>query len=163
MKKIILSFLLLFAGWSMINSQYSMISAQSQQRGKFNPQEFKEKLENYITKEVGFTTSEAQVFYPIYFEMKGKQRRLQRNIFQLKKNAPCAGADEKEFAIVIQKIKDLGVEMAQLEVNYYKKMCNAVPPHKVYSAMQAEDRFHRMMLEDFGQGKPRNGHKPNQE
>ena len=137
-----------------------MLMAQQQQRGKFNPEEFKAKLESYVTSEAGFTQSEAQTFYPIYHEMKGKQRQLPRKIFWLKKNAPAENADPKDFALTIQKIKDLGLEIAQLEVNYYKKMCNAVSPQKVYKAMCAEDKFHRMMLEDFGNGqkppKPQN-------
>lgn len=129
----------------------SVFMAMAQpQRGKFNPQEFKAKLENYVTQEAGFSQSEAQTFFPIYFELKGKQRQLQRNIFQLKRNAPTAEASDQSFAITIQKIKDLGVEIAQLEVTYYKKMCQAVSPQKVYKAMCAEDKFHRMMLEDFG-------------
>ena len=129
--------------------------AQSQQRGKFNPEEFKAKLESFVTSEAGFTPCEAQAFYPIYHEMKAKQRQLQRRIFRLKNNVPAENAADKDFALVIQKIKDLGVEMAQLEVNYYKKMCNAVSPQKVYKAMCAEDKFHRKMLEDFDQGQKR--------
>ncbi|MBQ6191914.1 MAG: hypothetical protein IJK51_06415 [Bacteroidaceae bacterium] len=157
MKRIILSFLLLLAPCSLL-----LINAQQQQRGKFNPQEFKAKLEAYVTAEAGFTQSEAQVFYPIYFEMKGKQRGLQRQIFQLKKNAPQAG-DDKDYTIIIQKIKDLGVEMAKLEVNYYKKMYAVVSPQKVYKAMCAEDKFHRKMLEGFGQDKhDRKGQGPKQ-
>ena len=93
--------------------------------------------------------------------MKGKQRGLQRQIFQLKRNAPTAEASDQEFAITIQKIKDIGVEMAQLEVTYYKKMCKVVSPAKVYKAMCAEDKFHREMLENFGGGKNRpQGHRP---
>lgn len=135
--------------------------AQQQGRGKFNPEEFKAKLENFVTQEAGFTPSEAQAFFPIYHEMKGKQRVLQHKIFKLKKDAPPSDADEKDFAIAIQKIKDMGVEMASLEVTYYKKMCNAVSPRKVYAAMQAEDRFHRMMLEEFGKDKQnRKGFEP---
>lgn len=118
-------------------------------RGKFNPEEFQAKLESFVTQEASFTQSEAKCFYPIYFEMKGKQRQLQRKIFLLKKNAPAADANDNDFAITIQKIKDLGVEMAQLEVRYYKKLCKVVSPAKVYQAMCAEDKFHRMMLEDF--------------
>lgn len=134
------------------------------QRGKFKPEEFRAKLESYVTSEAGFTQSEAQAFYPIYHEMKGKQRQLQHNIFMLKKNAPAEDASDKDFAIKIQKIKDLGVEMAQLEVTYYKKMCQAVSPKKVYKAMCAEDKFHRQMLEDFGHGQNRQkGHRPKQE
>lgn len=144
MKKTILLFCMLVFGVTMM--------AQSQQRGKFNPEEFKAKLESYVTSEAGFIPSEAQAFYPIYHEMKAKQRQLQRRIFRLKNNVPAENAADKDFALVIQKIKDLGVEMAQLEVNYYKKMCNAVSPQKVYKAMCAEDKFHRKMLEDFGEG-----------
>ena len=149
MKKILLSLSFLLFGIVMM--------AQQQQRGKFKPEEFRAKLESYVTAQAGFNTSEAQTFYPIYFEMKGKQRGLQRQIFQLKKNAPQTG-DDKDYALIIQKIKDLGVEMAQLEVTYYKKMCKVLSPAKVYKAMCAEDQFHRKMLEEFG-GKngPRKG------
>ena len=146
MKQTILSICLLLFSITMV--------AQQPRQGKFNPQEFKAKLENYVTAEAGFTPAEAQAFYPVYFEMKGKQRQLQRQIFQLKKNAPQTGAD-KDYAIIIQKVKDLGVEMAKLEVNYYKKLCTVVSPAKVYKAMCAEDQFHRNMLEGF------NGQKPN--
>ena len=142
MRKVILIFYMLVFGITMM--------AQSQQRGKFNPEEFKAKLESYVTSQAGFTQSEAQAFYPIYHEMKGKQRQLQHRIYRLKNNTPTENADDKDFALIIQKIKDLGVEIAQLEVNYYKKMCNAVSPQKVYKAMCAEDKFHRKMLEDFG-------------
>ena len=127
--------------------------AQQPQRGKFKPDEFKAKLESYVTKEAGFTQAEAQAFYPIYFEMKGKQRGLQRKIFQIKQNAETVNTSENSYAATIQKIKDLNVEMAQLEVTYYKKLCQAISPQKVYKAMCAEDRFHRQMLENFDGGR----------
>lgn len=156
MKKNIILFFSIFMSACFVMAQ--------QQRGKFKPEEFKAKLESFITNEAGLTPSEAQVFYPIYHEMKGKQRQLQHKIFMLKKNAPTDDASDKDFAITIQKIKDLGVEMAQLEVNYYKKMCQAISPQKVYKAMCAEDKFHRKMLEDFGHDQNRpGGRKPKQD
>ena len=149
----------------LICTAMSVSFALAQQgRGKFNPQEFKAKLESYITREAGFTQNEAQAFYPIYFEMKGKQRGLQRKIFQLKQNAATANTSDNDYAATIQKIKDLGVETAQLEVTYYKKLCQVVSPQKVYKAMCAEDKFHRQMLEGFGGGgTPPRGHGPKQE
>ena len=151
----------------LICTAMSVSFALAQQgRGKFNPQEFKAKLESYVTREAGFTQNEAQAFYPIYFEMKGKQRGLQRKIFQLKQNASTANTSDNDYAATIQKIKDLGVEMAQLEVTYYKKMCKAISPKKVYLAMLAEDEFHRQMLRRFNREKEgpdrRNNHKGNQ-
>ena len=157
MKKLVLSFLLLLAPCSL-----HLLNAQHRQ-GKFNPEEFRERLENYVTREADFTQEEAQAFFPIYFEMKGKQRALQHRIFQLKKNPPAPDASESDFSQAIQKVKDMGAEMAGLEVTYYKKMCQAVSPRKVYMAMCAEDRFHRKMLEDFGhEGNRQEGRKPKQ-
>ena len=86
----------------------SMMMAQHQ-RGKFNPEEFKAKLESFITGEAGFSEAEAQAFYPIYHEMKGKQRQLQRDIFSLKKEMKHAEVSDKDYAAAIQKIKKLGV------------------------------------------------------
>lgn len=156
MKKVIVTLLGIF----MLTG---IAMAQQQKRGKFNPEEFKAKLENFITQEAGFTQGEAQAFFPVYFEMKGKQRQLQYKIHQLKKNAPAADANENDYSQCIQKIKDLGVEIAQLEVTYYKKLCQRVSPRKVYRAMCAEDRFHRNMLEEFGhEGKRPGGQQPKQ-
>ena len=147
MKKTLLFFSLLVFCITMM--------AQQPQRGKFNPDEFKARLESYVTKEAGFTQGEAQAFYPVYFEMKGKQRGIQRKIFQIKQKAENSNASDNDYAATIQKVKDLGVEMAQLEVTYYKKLCQVVSPQKVYKAMCAEDKFHRQMLENFGGGERR--------
>ena len=62
MKKILLIFLLLLAPYTL------PFALAQQQRGKFKPEEFKAKLEGYVTAQVGFTSAEAQAFFPIYFE-----------------------------------------------------------------------------------------------
>ncbi len=142
MKKSIILLINIFVFASLAMAQHG--------RGKFNPEEFKAKLECFITGEAGFSEAEAEAFYPIYHEMKGKQRKIQQNIFQLKKDAQQGNASDKDYSGTINKIKELGVEMAQIEASYYKKLCNAVSPQKVYKAMCAEDRFHRQMLEGFG-------------
>lgn len=123
---------------------------QAQPRGeKFKPEEFRAKLEGYITKEVGLTSSEAKAFFPLFHEMKEKQRDLLDKIFQLKRNSPASNATDKEYATAIQKIKRLEVEKAEVEEQYYKKMCKTIPARKLYLAMKAEDRFHRKMINRF--------------
>ena len=54
MRRIILTFSLLLVGIAL--------TAQQPQRGKFNPQEFKAKLESYVTQEAGFNQTEAAAF-----------------------------------------------------------------------------------------------------
>lgn len=117
---------------------------------RFSPEKFRADLEKFITGEVGFTHSEAQKFYPLYHEMKDKQRDVQHKIFELKKNIK-PDADDKEYANAIQSIIGLNKQKNELEEDYYKKMCKAVPAKKVYRAMLAEDKFHRKMLNRIDQ------------
>lgn len=124
------------------------------ERRKFSPEEFRAHLEEYITQHAGFNANEAQQFYPLYHEMKDKQRKLQHEIFNCKKCCPADVASDKECAEKIAKIHSLNIQMAQLGEAYYKKMCKVVSAKKVYAAMLAEDGFHRQMLNNFNHNRP---------
>lgn len=70
--------------------------------------------------------------------------------------SPAGNASDKEFANAIQKIKNLEVEKAETEEEYYKKMCKAISARKVFLVMRAEDKFHRRMINNFNrQGRNR--------
>lgn len=123
---------------------------------RFDPKEFRAHLEEFISKEAGLTASEGKAIFPIFHEMKEKQFKAQDKIFRLKRNGPASNASDKEFANAIQKIKSLEVEKAETEEEYYKKMCKVIPARKVFLVMQAEDKFHRRMLNNFNrQGRNR--------
>jgi vacuolar-type H+-ATPase subunit I/STV1 len=128
------------------------------EKGKFNPEEFRAKLEEFITQKAEFTSTEAQTFFPIFHKMKEEQRTLQREIFTLKRIPKEASPSEKEYANKIQKICELNTKMAQIQEDYYKKLSKAVPAQKVYKAMLAEDIYHRMMLRQFNQRRRNNNH-----
>lgn len=119
------------------------------QKERFSPEEFRMHLEGFVSREAGLTGSEAKAFFPLYHQMKEEQRALQDEIFRLKRNGPANNAPDKEFQACVQKIKNLEVKKAEVEEQYYKKMCKAIPARKVYLAMKAEDKFHRRMLDDF--------------
>lgn len=120
--------------------------------GKFNPEEFRAKLEEFITRKADFTNTEAQTFFPIFHKMKEEQRTLQTEMFKLKRNrSEENNLSEKDYANKIQCICELNTKMAEIQESYYKKMYKAVPAQKVYKAMLAEDAFHRMMLRQFDQ------------
>lgn len=128
----------------------TLVGAYAQShRPKFNPEEFRMHLERFISREAGLTGSESKAFFPLFHKMKEEQRQQQEEIFRLKRNNPANDADDKEFLSAVQKIKSLEVKKAEVEEQYYKKMCKAIPARKVYLAMKAEDKFHRRMLGDF--------------
>ncbi len=148
---------LLRASCIVIMMMAMLTSALAQPKGeRFSPKEFRAHLEEFISKEAGLTASEGKAIFPIFHEMKEKQFKAQDKIFRLKRNGPASNASDKEFANAIQKIKNLEVEKAETEEEYYKKMCKVIPARKVFLVMQAEDKFHRRMLNNFNrQGRNR--------
>lgn len=140
MKKLILS--LSFILISML--AWSQGPQQPKGQPQFDPQKFQQMVENEISKAVGFTPDEAKAFFPLYNEMRDKQREMGRQIFQLKAQA---NTDTKKSAEVVNKINSLKVEMAQQEQSYYKRILKVVPAEKVLKVMRAEDDFHKRMVQ----------------
>ena len=130
-------------------------SAQMHKEKRISPEEFRAKTEAFIGSKAGFTAEEAQKFFPIYHEMKGKQWKIMQEVGKLKQQKPGFTSTDKEYAAIVSEIKDLNVQIAQIEETYYKRMCKAVPAKKVFMAMQAEDDFHRQALSRFNHDRRR--------
>ena len=124
-----------------------MVAAQPQEQSqdgpRFDPREFQQMVEQMLTKAGDLTDDEAKAFFPLYKEMRQKQRQLVEQIRELKHSTP---ADAKATAATILKIKSLQVDMAEIEQDYYKRILRKVPAEKVFKMMKAEDDFHRRMV-----------------
>jgi len=127
--------------------------AQENKRPRFNPEAFRANLEAYITEKAELSDAEAEKFFPIYHKMKAKQRDVMQKVQHLKRNHPSPDASEKEYTAIIYKIADLNEEVAEIEEEYYKKLCKVVSPKKVFRAILADDSFHREMLQKFNRHK----------
>ena len=139
MKKIVLTVLMALFTISL--------SAQTPEPGRprFDPKEFQQRMEVELTRQAGLSADEAQVFFPLYKEMKEKQRNISRQIHELKMQ--CKQDDDAACASAIARIKQLQVESQQMEQTYYKRLVDAVPASKVFKVMKAEDDFHRRMVQ----------------
>ena len=133
--------------------------AQNPEQGKprFDPKEFQQRMEAALAHQAGFSADEAKAFFPLYKEMKEKQRGIGVQIHQLKKDCK---EDEASCAATIAKIKQLQVESSQLEQSYYKRLLEVVPASKIFKVMKAEDDFHRRMVQGQGQRRNQNGQRP---
>ena len=148
-RKIIIIALCLFAVLPII--------AQGQDKHKgFNYDEFRKKMELFITKEAGFSAEDAQKFFPIFHEMKAKQMKLGNKIKKLKKDPLDDDDDdddddenEDEWAEAVIEIEELKVKQAQIGETYIKRLCKTISGEKVFKALKAEDAFHRQILKNF--------------
>ena len=87
MKRLIFFFIL-----SLITST---ISAQHKNNG-FTPERFQAELEQYITKKACLSPKEAAAFFPLYAEMRRKQRSIHNEMRSLKRVKPTTDAECKK-------------------------------------------------------------------
>lgn len=158
MKKLFILIVVAFASINIFAQQ------PDPQKGQppFNPEKFQKMVEESLTKAACLTDDEAKAFFPLYNEMRAKQRDLGKQIYELKKN--CKG-DAKSCSETILKLKQLQVDIAQVEENYYKRILKVVPADKVFKVIKAEDDFHRRMVQrqrgDRRDGRKGRGHDHN--
>lgn len=124
----------------------------------FNKQEFRQRMQEFITKEANLTEEESKAFFPIFNEYKDKQRQINMSINKLKKTAPTNG-DEKTYEEHLMQMARLNAEMAGLDSVYYKKIFKAIPAEKFFKILNIEDRMHRNMLQNYN--RPRQNMKGN--
>lgn len=127
------------------------LSAQ-EDKPPFSPEEFRERLEGFIIKESKLTPEEAKVVFPMFHDMRSKQREVMDQISKLKRSH-TAMADDQACSALISKITALKIKAAKIEHEYYTNMCKMVPGRKIYSVMKAEDKFHRNIFKRFNHGK----------
>ena len=137
MKKLVMISLLLVLTLTM--------SAQE----RFSPEKFEADLKAYISKEAGLTSQEADRVYPVFREMREKQRVVYDKIRKLGMNKPVGDAACKQAIIEYDK---LNLALRQLEDTYHKKMIQVVSAAKVYEIIKAENNFHREMMKGWQRG-----------
>ena len=124
-----------------------MVNAQDK---RFSPEKFEADLKAYITKEASLTSQEADKVYPVFRELREKQRVIYDKMRKLGMNKPVGDEACKQAIVEYDK---LNLELRQLDVDYHKKMIKMVSASKVYEIMQAENRFHRQMMKGWQHGK----------
>ena len=122
-----------------------LLNIQAQQQ-KFSPEKFESDLVSYITKEANLSQQEASQFFPIYKEMREKQRSLFSQQRNLAKNKP---QDEKGCLKSIKERDQIDIDLKMLQKTYHEKFLKTLPASKVYDILKAEDSFHRRMMSNW--------------
>lgn len=106
----------------------------------FSPDDFHARLEQFITRTACLSPVEASKFFPVYKEMREKQRVLHDEMMKYKRIKPVTEADCKRY---IEQIDKLEIEIKQIQRRYHEKFLHVLPASKVYDVMKAEDKFYR--------------------
>lgn len=119
---------------------FVQVTISAQKRPKFNPQRFETELEQYITTEACLTPQEAAEFFPLYKEMREKQRSYflkagQYRHIDYRDNELCEKA--------IRELDENEIQMKKIQQSYHIKFLKKLPAGKVLKIWRAEEKFHR--------------------
>ena len=111
MKKLILGLSLIL----LSVATWAQPAQQQNRQPRFDPQKFQQMMEFELAKAAELTADEAKAFFPLYNELRKKQRDMGMQINQLKANAPT---DSKGAATAVNKI----IKVMRAEDNFHKRM-----------------------------------------
>lgn len=130
-------------------------------RHQFSPERYKQRLEEFVTREASLTADESQKLFPMLHEMMEKQRKNSDAARQAMQSCKD-NLSEADYEKAVNKALDLDLENKRIEKEYYQKFHSALPWQKVHAVRIALWKFQMEALRRFtphgkkGPGKPRN-------
>lgn len=141
MKRILFTAILLFAA--------SFTFAQ-----KFSPEEYRHKFETYVAEKAELTKEESVRFFPLYQEMKDKQRMYFHEIRGITRRTDVANTSEASFRQLNDRITELNIEIEKVEQEYLQKFRKVISDRKYFLVRRAEASFQNQELRSTQQRKP---------
>lgn len=130
---------------------YATATDISQQR--LTKEEFKARQQAFITEYAQLTETEAEAFFPLYFELQERKRELNEEIWNLLKTGNEKNVSEKKYEEILEGVYDTRLAIDRLEKSYFEKFKKVLSFKKIYMVQKAEMRFHREVLKNFGEEK----------
>lgn len=107
---------------------------------KFDPHRYHSALRQYIITEARLTQKEAVMFFPLYDEMRKKQRTIYHKLSTYRKQKPNT---EKGCRDAIHAHDRNEIEMKKIQQAYHNKFLKVISASKLYDVIRAEEMFNR--------------------
>lgn len=120
---------------------------------RLTKEEFKARQQAFITEYAQLTETEAETFFPLYFELQERKRELNEEIWNLLKTGNEKNINEKKYEEILEGVYDTRLSIDRLEKSYFEKFKKVLSFKKIYMVQKAEMRFHREVLKNFGEEK----------
>lgn len=120
---------------------------------RLTKEEFKARQQAFITEQAQLTETEAEAFFPLYFELQERKRELNEEVWNLLKKGHDKDVSEKKYEEILEGVYDTRLAIDRLEKSYFEKFKKVLSFKKIYMVQKAEMRFHREVLKNFGEEK----------
>lgn len=112
-------------------------------------EEYRAKQKAFIIEKAGLTKKEAARFFPVYYELQDKKKKLNDDSWCLIRKGKENDVTELQYEEILDKIADNRIEATQLEKSYLAKFKKILSSKKIYMVRRAELRFHRELLKEM--------------
>ncbi|MDO5446478.1 MAG: hypothetical protein Q4F34_01705 [Prevotellaceae bacterium] len=143
MKKVITLFAL------MLFTAVAVAQPQGGQMGKFDPNQFKADMHKFIAAKAQLTEEEQTAFFPLFDEMKDKERSL----FTSQRKIKHRPQTDEEYREAINQYDKIDVAQKNLQRVYHQKFLKVLPAKKVFWVIRAEDGFRTQMLRNMARAR----------
>ena len=109
-------------------------------------EEFRKKQKAYIIEQAKLTKEEAAKFFPIYFELQDKKKKLNDESWNLMRKGKDDKTTEAQYKEINEKIAENRIAADQLDRTYLGKFNKILSSKKIFLVQRAEMRFHREMI-----------------
>lgn len=119
-------------------------------------EEFRAKQKAFITEQAGLSKEEAAKFFPVYFELQDKKKKLNDESWDLMRKGKDDKTTDAQYAEINEKVANNRIVADQLDKTYLGRFKKALSNKKIYLVQRAEMRFHREMIKGMnrkGDGK----------
>ena len=123
------------------------LSAQNSKLSVEKRKEFEAQKIALFTQQMDLTPDEAAVFWPLYNEMKMKQRQVTIAMRKgFKKFSSHESVSESEYEESIQNMLNCEEQLHIIKNEYFKRMLKVIPASKLWKMTVAEVRFQRKLI-----------------
>lgn len=126
--------------------------AHPQQKRHFSHEEFCKRQQEFITKHAKLTPTEAENFFPLFFELQKKKWEINKEARKRVKKEHGQELTDEGYNKLVNEIADAKIKIAQLEKSYIEKYLKIIPAQKILDVQRAEDRFQREIIKKMARG-----------
>ena len=109
-------------------------------------EEFRNKQKAFIIEQAGLTKEEAAKFFPVYFELQEKKKKLNDESWSLMRLGKDDKTTEAQYEEIVAKVCDNRIAADRLDKSYLDRFKKILSNKKIFLVQRAEMRFHREML-----------------
>lgn len=119
------------------------------QQNRLSPEEFRAKQQVYIKDKAGLTQEEADLFFPVYFELQDKKEAINAEFWKSLRRGHKEELTDEQYDALMRELNKSRVSSARLEETYYEKFKKILSAKKIFRVQEAAMSFRRDLLKDM--------------